>query len=57
MTSQEWNVKYNKMVALANDLFSCPYYKEREMICKNCPIFNKCRVVGAIITLSKIKQP
>ena len=55
LTREELGIKYNKMIALANDLDSCPYYIDIDILCHNCPIAYECATTRAILEISKIK--
>ena len=54
MSSEEWLEKYNKMIALAIELYKCPN-TDPEIRCYDCAFHNKCAIVSATITLSHIR--
>lgn len=46
MNVKEWKDKYIKFIELAQELDSnCPYYKDMEIHCDECPIYKECTVV------------
>lgn len=55
MSEEEWKAKYSEIIALANDLDSCPYYTDIDIRCDNCPIAYECAITRAISDILKIK--